>query len=75
MKFREEEPLTQGHTASWGWKQNKYNTVEEMDSTNIFRRMKTNFVPFCFLPWGWGVLGARTQLSFLAALLCSNQIW
>lgn len=75
MKFREGEPLTQGHTASWGWKQDNYNTVEEMGSTNIFRRMKMNFVSFCFLQWEWGVLGARTQSSFLPALPCANQVW
>lgn len=37
--------------------------------------MKTGFVSFCFPWWGWGVLGARTQLSFLLAWLCVAWIW
>lgn len=36
-----------------------------MDSTNILRRMMIGFVLLCFLQWGWGVLGARTQLFLL----------
>lgn len=69
IKFREGETLVQGHSACDMQKRNNYYNTRGMDSTNIWRRMKTSFVPFCFPCWGWGVLGARTQLSFLLAML------